>query len=465
MLNNSAGGLFLDPGMGKTSTTLKALKTLLAAKEIKGVLLVAPIKVIHSTWPEEVAKWDQFKDVTYTLLYGPKKEKLLKDSSKDIYLINPEGIPWLLSVLYKRVRAGKEPPFDCLVVDESTKFKNPRDKTKEKKRTRFGSLVRMLPLFKRRYILTGTPMPKNYMDLWSQIFILDSGAALGKRFWTDFRKKYFMHRPGNDYEYVLREGADEKIQQKIRHLVLEMSAKDYLKLPDIIFSDIYVELSPTVKKQYKTLERELFIDLDGDTKEVADSAAIAVLKCQQVANGRLYENPPEEATEEQKRIFIRDRKAIRIHSKKAEALADLIDELGGKPLLIAYSFKHDKEAILEKVGVFPELTSNSPQSLQDAWNRGEIPAMLCNPAGVSHGLNLQKGGAHICWFSLTWNLEHYLQFNARLHRQGAKSTIHVYHLVARDTVDQAMLLRLTKRDYAQRSFRDALKSYQRKANV
>jgi len=455
LLNNPRSGLFLDPGLGKTSTSLSTARILKYIKKTKGVLIIAPLRVCHSVWPEEIQKWSNFKNLTCTILHEDMKTSL-HWKKKDIYLINPEGLEWLHKELLALAKKNKPMPFDTLWIDESTKFKSPKIETKSKRRTRFGLLVNMLPLFKRRHIMTGTPAPKSLQDLWSQIYILDEGKALGSNFYQ-FRNRYYTRNQYNKYQYDLREGAADKIHKAIAHLVLEMSSKDYLDLPELVFNNINIDLSKKAMKVYKEMEKKFFIQIDNQEAS-ASQTAIAAMKCQQIANGKIYEDLIDDEPKPA------NRKIINVHKSKQEALIDLVDELNGKPLLIAYHYKHDLEAINEALGykvpyIGSKVSTKRAKQLVKAWNKGELPILAGHPSSMAHGLNMQDGGNDICWYSLTWNLEEYLQFIARIYRQGVSDQVRVHHLIARKTVDQAMLLRLGQRAEQQQDLRTALKRY------
>lgn len=453
LLSNPCSGLFLDPGLGKTSTSLAVIKILKNASKTKGVLLVAPLTVVYSVWPNEITKWDNFKDITYTILHDDNKYSIWGEQ-KDIYIINPEGLPYLHESLLNGLKSGKKCPFDTLWIDESTKFKSHES-------SRFNLLVDMIPLFKRRHIMTGTPSPKGLLDLWSQMYLLDEGKTLNPNYHA-YRNKYFETPDWNKYNWQLKDFCEDQIHKKIAPLVLEMSSKDYLDMPPIIYNDVPVILPEKPWKYYKQMEKEFFIQLEG-MEASADQAAQVGMKCHQISNGRVYEDIPEDLDEEEERVFRRNRKVIPVHTAKIEALKDLIGELNGKPLLIAYHYKHDLEALQEALGNVPYIGSGvSPterQKIVDKWNSGQIPILLGHPTSMAHGINMQSSGNDICWFSLTWSLEDYMQFNARIYRQGIVGTVRIHHLVSQGTIDEAMLSRLGSRAREQQDLREALKQY------
>lgn len=455
ILVNPKSGLFLDPGLGKTSISLSAIKILLNACDIKGVLIVAPLRVIYSVWPNEIIKWHNFNNLSCTILHGNTKDSLW-GNKKDIYLINPEGLEWLHSELLKGLKAGKKCPFDTLWIDESTKFKSHDS-------IRFGYLVDMLPLFKRRHIMTGTPSPKSLLDLWSQIFLLDEGESLGVNYYK-YRNKYFETDDWNKYNWYIKDFAKERIYDMVSPIVLEMSSKDYLDMPEILYNNIEVELPTKAFRYYKEMEKDFFIELDGLTA-TAEAAAQSGMKCHQIANGKVYEDIPDDLDDSEIAKFKRTRKTIPVHTAKIKALESLIEELNGKPLLISYHYKHDLLSLLKLLGkdtpyIGSGVKPETVEQIQIDWNNGDIPVLLAHPTSMAHGLNLQDNANDICWYSLTWNLEEYIQFIARIYRQGVKGNqVRVHHLIAKGTIDEAMLLRLGERAKDQQDLRDALRSY------
>jgi len=455
LLANPCSGLFLDPGLGKTAISLAAVKILKYAREIRGVLLVAPLRVTYSVWPGEIEKWVNFNGLTCTVLHDKNKESLW-GPTKDIYLINPEGLPWLHNELLTGLRAGKHNPFNALWIDESTKFKSHDSK-------RFELLVDMLPLFKRRHIMTGTPSPRSLLDLWSQMYILDEGATLGNNYYK-YRNKYFQTQDWDKYNWEVKGFAAEEIHRLVAPKVLEMSSADHLDMPDCLYNDISVPLPSKALSYYKQMEKDFFIELQG--KEVsAEAAAQSSMKCHQIANGKVYEDVPEGLDEQEARAFKRTRKALPVHEAKIEALSDLVDELNGKPLLIAYYFKHDLESLRGLFGKdVPYIGSGvkpaRAKQLEHLWNAGKLPVLLGHPDSMAHGLNFQESGNDICWYSLTWNLENYIQFIARVWRQGAQGQyVRVHHLIAKGTIDEAMLIRLGQKADQQIDLRKAIKKY------
>ena len=429
LLSQSAGGLFLDPGLGKTSTCLAAIKILKSKGLIGKVLIIAPLRPVYKVWPDEINKWSDFQGLTYAILHGQHKEHNLR-AEADIYIINPEGLAWLYG--HKEL-----PAFDCLIIDESTKFKDTTTR-------RFRLLKAALPSFTRRWILTGTPVPNGISDLFGQIFILDGGGTLG-RFITHFRNEYFVRSGYNLYEWKPRTGAFEEIVGKISPLILQLSAEEHLAMPALQPASILVDLPDAARERYTAVE-DNFLSLSEGGNIVAGNAAVAGVKCRQMANGAVYDG---------------DGNVIEIHDAKLDALEDLLEELNGAPTLVLYEFQHDADRIEKRIPGVKRITSGMSASrfehLVDAFNLGAVPVLLGHPASMAHGLNLQKACHHIIWFGITWNLEHYDQAIARVYRQGQSSqTVFVYHIVAKGTLDEKVLRVLGSKERSQTALLNAL---------
>ena len=430
LLANQRAGLFFDPGLGKTATTLAAINGLIRAGLVEKVLVVAPLRVIYSVWPAQVAHWQQFRGLRVSIVHGTKSERTeALRAPADIYLINPEGLQWLVE--------QKRPDWQMLVVDESTKFKSSSAKC-------FKALKTLLPEFDRRVILTGTPSPNGLEDLWAQIYLLDEGERLGKRV-THFRERFF-HRGGfKNYQWIANPRSQQEIEARISDIVLRLDASDYLQMPELIVNDIEIDLPADIRKAYRQLERELFFSLE-DKETQLTNAGSKYLLCRQIANGGLY----------------LDGNAEHVHQAKIEALESIADELGGKPLLVAYQFQHDLARLLAwryaphiGGGVSPAITDR----LVKQWNTGGLPLLYVQPQAMSHGLNMQGAGNDIVWFGLTDNLETYSQTNARIYRQGVKNNVRVHRLLAKGTVDMAMRKRIDNKEEAQKSLLDSLRDY------
>lgn len=460
LLEHAASALFLDPGLGKTSITLAAIKLLKQKKLLDKVLLIAPLRVCYSVWPKEVEKWEDFNDIKVVVLHGPNKDALLKTEA-DVYVINPEGLEWLLQVKKTKTPTGKIKVdvdlrrwkalgFDTLVVDELSKFKHTNT-------NRFKALKLVLHTFRRRWGLTGSPASNGLMDLFGQCYILDQGRTLGP-YITHYRMKYFI--PSHDgFSWNIREGAEQEIYERLSPLALRMAAEDYLDMPTLIENNIRVDLPEKVMEIYDRLENDLIAKLDAKVV-VASTAAAASMKCRQVANGGIYLDPEVEALV---KLPKSKREWVNLHTEKVDALADLIEELQGSPILVAYDFEHDLDRLRERLGqdvpyIGGGVSAKRSAELEKAWNAGHLPVLLGHPQAMAHGLNLQEVGHHVCWHSLTWDYELYDQFIRRVLRQGNKSKkVFVHHIIARGTIDEAILAAVKSKRRGQNALFDALK--------
>jgi len=424
---NCNSGIFLDPGMGKTSVALALVTSL---KE-RPVLIIAPIRPMYKVWPDEIKKWDQFRHLKYVILHGPEKDARLNEIA-DIYLVNPEGLKWLSnSGWLERVNPK------MLVIDESTKFK-------DYSTARFKLIKPHLKAFQRRLILTGEPAPNGYMDLFGQCYIMDLGNALG-RYITHYRAQFFYQTGYGGYEYKLRQGAAEEIQARIKPLVMRLAAEDHLDMPELIFNDIIVELDENARRIYKQFEDDFLAEV-GDATILSMNAAAVGSKCRQVANGGVYD-------EMQFAHFI--------HDIKTNALNDLVEQLQGNPLLVFYEFKHDLERIRRVFKDAPCLTGMSGSKLDatiDAFNAGDIPILLGHPASAGHGLNLQGSCHHVCFYGLTWDLDLYHQSYKRVWRQGQNANrVFVHRILADKTLDKQVAKVLLNKEATQSDFLNAIK--------
>jgi len=430
MIKQACAGLLLDPGLGKTSVSLASFMLLREQGFVRGMLVVAPLRAVYNVWPTEVKKWDEFRAMSVGILHGSEKADVLKEEH-DIYVINPEGIPWLVEILLKmRPEAW---PFDMLLVDESTKFKDSQT-------ARFKWLRKVLNQFKRRYILTGTLTPNGLLDLFGQVFILDLGHALG-RFISHYKNEFFYPSGYGGYTWEPRPLANHDIGKRIGPLVLRMQAEDYLELPELVQRMVWLDMPPAARKTYKELENT-FITLVGEDTVIAPSAAAAGVKCRQVLNGAVYTNAAHDWA--------------LVHDVKLKALQDLVEELSGKPLLVLYEFQHDKERVME---AFPHCQMLGGQSMKkdgiviDGFNKGTIKMVLGHPASMGHALNLQGECSHVCWFGLTWNFEHYDQAIRRVWRQGNKSDrVVIHHLCINDSLDGEVAKTLSRKNKTQADF-------------
>lgn len=436
LLSKMSAGLALDPGLGKTSITLDAFCKLQNQKMVRNMLVIAPLRVCRKVWRQEGAKWSEFRHLKFTLLHGPKKTERLKDDA-DIFLINPEGVAWLASMY-----AGRSLPFDIVTIDELTKFKNAKSDRSKALRPRLRAV-------RRRWGLTGNLAPNGYMDLFGQQLMLDDGAALGK-YITHYRESFFQV-DFNGFDYNLMPGAEKRIIAKIAPSWLQMSAADYLDLPPIVPDPIYLELDKPTRAIYDKMKKDMLAELPEGVVTGANAAAV-YSKLSQMANGAVYvgDGP--------------SRVVSHIHDIKLDALSELVEELNGQPLLVAYEFNHDFERLRERFGVvdkatgkkvLPYLGKGTTEKQEsewiDAWNRNELPILACHPASAGHGLNLQEGNAgHVCWFGITWDLELYFQFIRRLCRNGNEAARIVNHLlIVNDSIDELKLTALDGKDMTQ----------------
>lgn len=424
LLSQGAAGLLLDPGLGKTSISLAAIQVLLAEKAIRSALVIAPLRVVYEVWPAEAEKWTTFRGLRLAVLHGPQKDARLRQPA-DIYLVNPEGLAWLR----RAATAARWRWPELLIVDESTKFKNTRAQ-------RSRLLRELLPRFRRRYILTGTPVPNGLLDLFGQIYILDLGASLG-RWFTRYRQTYFTPTGFGGYTWVpASDEAVEQIYERVRPLVLRLSAEEFLTLPEKVETTIYATLPSKARRAYQQLERELLLRVEAG-EVTAGSAGVATMKLRQLASGAVYLD--EDGAERRG-----ERRYLETHAEKLDALADLVEELSGQPLLVAYEFQHDLARLRALFGAeTPAIEGGIPparlREIVAAWNAGRLPLLFAQPASAAWGLNLQGACAHLAWFNLPWNLEHFDQLTRRIWRQGQRSRkVFVYYLVARATIDETV---------------------------
>lgn len=435
VVNTEKVGLLLDMGLGKTIITLTAIDELkLNMFEIDKVLVIAPKKVAESTWFREAEKWDHLKLLKFSAVLGSEKKRInALNTPADIYVINRENIPWLVD--YYR----NDWPFDMVVIDEFSSFKNHQAK-------RFKALKLVLGKIKRLVGLTGTPAPNGLKDIWAQIYLLDQGERLGKNI-TAFRERYFnFYRYGNNPygEYELKQGSDKSIMARIADICVSMKAEDYLELPDVVDNIITVELDAKARKQYEELEKQMILELNNLEEITVANAAALSNKLLQLSNGAVYDEK---------------RDVHEIHKCKIERFMELVEELNGKSALVFYSFKHDLDRMkgaLVKTG----LRVRELKTVQDEkdWNSGKIDILLAHPASAAYGLNLQDGGNHVIWFGLNWSLELYQQANKRLHRQGQKEKVIIHHLVCSNTRDEDVMKALQSKGDIQEELLQSLKA-------
>ena len=419
--------LLIDMGLGKTSITLTAIRNLLFDSfEVCKVLVIAPLRVAKNTWTDEIKKWEHLSTLTYSLIIGNENERLSAlNEQTDIYIINRENVDWLVN------KSGYKFDFDMVVIDELSSFKNHQSK-------RFKSLMKVRPLVKRIVGLTGTPSSNGLMDLFAEFKILDMGKRLGY-FIGQYRNTYFKPDKMNGpivYSYKPLPNAENAIYEKISDITVSMKANEYLKMPELLTSNYVVELSNSEKNQYDEMTKSLVLEIT-DGEITASNAASLSNKLCQLSNGAIYDD---------------EQNIVEIHDRKLEALEDIIESMNGKPLLIAYWYRHDLERIKSSFSVREIKTS---EDISD-WNDGKIPVALIHPASAGHGLNLQNGGSTLVWFGLTWSLELYQQTNARLYRQGQKNTVVIQHIITKGTIDEQILKVLQKKNKTQADLIDAV---------
>lgn len=427
--------LILSMGRGKTIISLTAIKDLLEAGEVNKVLVIAPLRVARDVWPDEVSAWEHTKDLRVSVMVGSadKRAKALRTDA-DLYVINRENLKWLVEELHGPW------PFDMVVVDELSGFKN-------HKAVRYRALRHERPFIKRIVGLTGTPTSNGLMDLWAEVGIIDKGKRLG-RFIGRYREAYFTVGSMNPYTGVVYRydplpGAEKKIYDKISDITISMDSLDYLDMPDCVYVDHKVKMSSQEQKLYDELKKELVVEI-GDDEIDASNAAVLSGKLLQMANGALYSD---------------DKAALPIHSHKLDMLSDLIEQAAGQSVLVAYWYKHDRDRIMKRLkmdGLKPVVLKSSEDFKN--WNEGQIQIGLINPASAGHGLNLQRGGHILVWFSLIWSLELYQQTNSRLWRQGQKDVVSIHHIICDGTVDADVLDALEHKDTSQRRLIDAVKA-------
>ena len=429
ILEHPVSAVFLDCGLGKSVITLSAIFDLcLDSFEVGKVLVIAPLRVAMQTWPGEIRKWDHLKGLTYSVAVGSEKERLQAFRKKaDVYITNRESVEWLVE------RSGVPFDFDMVVVDELSSFKSHQAK-------RFKSLLKVRPGVRRIVGLTGTPSSNGLADLWAEFRLLDMGERLG-RYITRFRQRWFVPDKRNGavvFSYRPVEGAEDDIYGRISDITISMRSSDYLELPECVMNEVVVDMDEKEKKVYETFRKDMVAEI-GDREIDAVNAASLSGKLLQMANGAVYG---------------RDGGCIAIHDRKLDALEDLIEGMNGRPVLVAYWFRHDAERIRERFSVREIRTGKDI----DDWNRGDIPVAIIHPASAGHGLSLQEGGSTMVWFGLTWSLELYLQTNARLHRQGQRNTVIIHHIICRGTVDERVMEALRRKEGMQDALMEAVKA-------
>ena len=444
ILDNPYCALFLECGLGKTVTTLTAIKELMDACIITNALVIAPKKVTQVTWTDEIKNWAHLQNLTISVIDGDVKHRRAAMAKKaDIYAVSRDNIVWLVTEY-----GGIKLPFDMVVIDELSSFKNHASK-------RFRAMKRVRKFIPRVVGLTGTPSPNGLIDLFAQMYLIDEGERLGKTI-TGYRDRFFRPDKRNGdivYTYALKQPADEtekQISDLIGDITISMTAEDYLKMPDKIMLFDTVELPDKVYDNYLDFEREQVLELiNSDEMITAASAAALSNKLQQYANGAIYDA---------------DRNVKHIHDEKLEKLQEIVEAANGAPVLVAYSFIHDLDRIMNALKEYKPVKLEKPEHIAQ-WNKGKIQVLVTHPASAGHGLNLQKGGNILVWFGNTWSLELYMQFNARLYRQGQTKPVYIHHIVSKGTVDEKIIKALSGKKETQDGLMQSIKELMEKYKV
>lgn len=429
IIYHPVSAVLLEMRLGKSVISLSAINELMLDYfDVSRTLVIAPLRVANSTWPDEIKKWDHLKHLSYSVVIGSEKERLdaLKKPAH-IYLINRENVDWLIT------KSGIPWKFDMVVIDELSSFKSYQAK-------RFRSLLKVRPKLKRIVGLTGTPSSNGLMDLWAEFRLLDMGERLG-RYITYYRQNFFIPDKRNQqmiFSYKPKDGAEKKIYSLISDITISMKSKDFLKMPECVMNEVIVSLSDKEQKLYDSLKQDMVLSLEENEIDAINAAALSN-KLLQMSNGAVYND---------------DKESLHIHDRKLDALEDLIEGANGKPVLVAYWFKHDLEKIKDR---FDVREIKSAKDISD-WNEGKIPVALIHPASAGHGLNLQAGGSTLIWFGLTWSLELYQQTNARLYRQGQDSTVVIHHILTKGTIDEDVMKALKAKEKIQDALIDSVKA-------
>ena len=430
ILTHPVAAILLDCGLGKSVITLTAIHELCLNRfEISRVLVIAPLRVARDTWPDEIRKWDHLRGLTYSVAVGTEAErKAALRQQASVYIINRENVQWLIE------SSGLPFDYEMIVIDELSSFKSYQAK-------RFRSLMKARPHVKRIVGLTGTPSSNGLMDLWAEFRLLDMGKRLG-RFITHYRDEFFLpdkRSAQQIFSYRPKPGAEQEIYRRIADITISMKSTDYLKMPECVMNKVTVTLSDPEHEVYTQMKNDLVVSLNGEEIDAVNAAALSGKLCQ-MANGAVYGD---------------EKRVVHIHNRKLDALEDLIEAANGKPVLVAYWFKHDLARIQERFHVREIRTS---KDIAD-WNAAAMQVGLIHPASAGHGLNLQAGGSTLIWFGLTWSLELYQQTNARLWRQGQRAeAVVIHHIITRGTIDEQIMAALKQKDKTQAALIDAVKA-------
>lgn len=441
------GGLLLDPGLGKTSTCLEYIRQMKEFGLANRWLVVAPLRVVYSVWPEQIQEWTNFRGLSYSIIHGsPATRRKRLALQTNLHIINREGIPWLA----KQCEGRKVLPWQGIIIDESTSFKT-------WSAARSKALRKLIPRIPYRAILTGTPAPKNLADLFGQMWLLDEGEALGHNI-SRFRENYCVQvgdRNLNNFE--VRGDLAATIQEKIKPLSLRLDAADYLSMPPIIYNPVKCELPPKAMAEYNDMEKQMFLALSDGSGREAINAAAKYSACKQIANGGIYGH---------------DRTMHHLHDAKTDAIIELIDELGGKPLMIAFQFGHDLARLKQRIKglhvIQGGMRNSEVQEILDKWNTDTLdpPYLAVQPQALSFGVNAQRGSCRdVAWYGPTDSLETFIQFNARIYRQGIGSTVRIHQLFCQDTVDELIWSRIAEKRDVQNDLLEVLREYAKRKGV
>lgn len=429
IIDHPEAALLLDCGLGKTVITLTAIQELMYNRfEVEKPLIIAPLRVAQSSWPDEIKKWDHLSSLTYSVAVGSEKDRraaLLQPA--DLHIINRENVQWLVE------KSGLPFDYDMIVIDELSSFKSFQSK-------RFRALMKVRPQVKRIVGLTGTPSTNGLMDLFAEFRLLDMGKRLG-RYITRYREAYFVPDKRSAqmvFSYKPRPGAEEEIYDKISDITISMRSRDYLKMPDLVMNEVKVTLDEKEQRIYDKMKQDMVVSLKDREIDAANAASLSG-KLLQMANGAVYDE---------------NRETVHIHDRKLDALEDLIESANGCPVLISYWYQHDLKRIRQR---FEVREIRTPEDIRD-WNAGSIQIGVIHPASAGHGLNLQAGGSTLIWFGLTWSLELYQQTNARLYRQGQKDTVVIHHIITEGTIDENVMAALRQKERTQDGLIDAVKA-------
>ncbi len=452
--DNPFAWLWVEMGLGKTAMCLTAIEDLISRFEVGRVLLIAPKKVAVNVWSDEVEEWEHIENTKVNVMVGSHKhllERVKIKNLKEINTINVDRTHWIVSYILHLKKHDITNPFDCLIIDESSCFKTNNS-------NRFKALKQIITDFDRVILLTGTPTPNGYLNLWPQMYLLDQGELFGRAY-GDYKRRFFYMADNRGRKFKLKPGAKKDIKALLKNKIFKLRERDWLSLPPFYMITKKVELTKKLKRDYHTLEKEFILDFWAQQKEenpdlmpeyirlTADFRSQLNNLLTQFSNGAVYN----EAGSKEYTV---------LHDLKLEALEEIVNESLGQPILVAYAFKSDKWRILERFPQAVEL-KDDPETLKD-WNAGKIEILITHPASASHGLNLQKGGNTCVWFGMTWNLEHFLQFNKRLHRQGQKMPVTTFLLCCSGTIDVLMRRVLLGKKYSQDDLFDAIEDHVKK---